>query len=482
MAHYVIQCHDGNLVMEEDTFDAMRVYIPYFNALRNYKTSQTIEWLPPYVDHTTRTLFSRDLLRKLFTVVQFGCIKSLLTSDLFDLSDSLGGVIGLERWDWRETTRYTLFLEDQREREREWAALDSYSDTSLEKVDCMEILNLDKKTTYPDYIEIYSYRRTESMDREPFLSTSYVIDQVGMLPIYPLLKTYHKELWMAGEILMRMLNGIRWTEHHLFLTTTRERAHRILDDIYETLKSKIIHMIRTQTHIIFYMRNGAPYIVELTLYPDIQYVLLNTGVDCFALATDGTTIMSLPRCTRSLIHNCIVLDPRFSSQSYSHSVADVWSKGVHVVCPGYTSNWDKYIPSCTTKSPGLAGIMACMNHNLDKKRISLIGMETINIIADEIECVHGTEKKVLYLEMENTEHMEIAQEQFLKKYPVRIPLIVTTYWPDITNNKAGMTSQWAGVFFNLHIPPTTLSSNIEFMEPVRVVREDDFYRHLMCFE
>jgi len=482
MAHYVIQCHDGNLVMEADTFESMRVYIPYFNAMRHYTPSNTIEWMPPYVDETTYGLFSRERMRQLLAVLQFGCIRSLLTRGLFDLSDALGGVEGIERWDWREDTRYALYREDERIRDTELAALDAYTGANGVNVieSIVETLNLSKPTTFPDYLEIYPTHRyrldSSDLNRDAFFTNEYVLDQVGMLQVKSVLALYRGEVWLVGETLMRMLNGLCWTEHHMALTTTRDRALLILDAIYNALKSSLRYMIRTGTDIIFYMRQSAPYIVSLTLYRDIQHVLLHTGLDCYALATDGDTVVALPRCTRSLIHNCVVLDPRFASPSYARSVADVWRKGVHVVCPGYTSDWEKYIPCCDEASPGLAGIMACMYRDVAMKRVSHISVETV--IAEEIERVHGEERRKWYASLERMS----TQELFLTQYQVRIPLIVTTYWPDVTDNQGDVNNQWAGVCMERYIPATTLSPQITFLSPVRVERDDEFYRSLICYE
>ena len=477
MDHYTIQCHDGNLVMEQDTFEEIRTKIPYFHAIRNFQNSNTIEWLPPVTNESTLLLFSRDQLRRVFALVQFGCIRSLLTPTLFALSDSLGGIECIEQWNWMESERYSLYKEDQMYRDKELELLDAYSTLSASNESIVLNLDLDIRTTYPDYMEMYVTSRTE-LNRDIFFNLDSLMLQVRNLSVYSLLNSYKKELWLVGDSLMRILNGLLLTEYKLCLTTTKERAELILNELYTTLIVNIRYMIRTKNEVIFYMKQGASYVVSFTLYQDIQHMLLNTGIDVWALATDGDKVVALPRCIRGLIHNCIIVDPRFCSNEYAYHISEMWQKGVHIVCPGYKKEWEKYIQYSETeieldKYQGLSKIMHAIRNRVRRTHVSVE-----NTISDELKRVHGIEVYQWYQSMTRME----SQENLLSQHPVKIPIIVSTYWPDITSNTGTMNNQWAGVCMNRYIPPTNLSTQIEWTESVRMERKDDFYQWLMCYE
>lgn len=473
MAHYVIQCHDGDLVMEQDTFDEIRLHIPYFYALRNFKQSTVIEWLPPLLNDDTRVLFSRDQLRRLLVLVQFGCIKSLLTTTLFQLSTALGGIECIQNWNWLEEVRYDLYKEDRVYRDKELGLMEAYENGIPESM--LVPLELHTTSTYPDYVEMYPTNRDDELQKDTFFIKENLLLHVSQLRVYSVLKMYPQELWVVGDALMRILNGMILTEYKLCMTTTPERADLILNDIYTSLIVDVRYMVRTPTDIIFYMTHTCPFTVSLTLYKDIQHALLHTDMDCWALATDGDHAVALPRCIRSLVHHCIVVDPRFCNESYATHLSDMWQKGVHIVCPGYKNQWEKYIHTCDTDQldtyPGLAKLMAYMYNRVRKPILSVE-----DIISKEIERVHGKERREWYQALLRIEN----QELFFTEYPVTIPLIVSTHWPDITAHQ--MTNQWAGVCMNRYIPPTKLSSTIEWNAPVRIERTEEFYQWLMCYE
>ena len=87
-------------------------------------------------------------------------------------------------------------------------------------------------------------------------------------------------------------------------------------------------------HSVIFITERGHYELHLRTYLSIEHKLVETDVDCAALAFDGTAVSGLPRSVRALRHRTNLADPARSSTTYLSRLHKYYARGFAVAFPG----------------------------------------------------------------------------------------------------------------------------------------------------
>lgn len=341
MSH--LHFYDGSIYIDQDELQLLKEHVPFFQRLEDSTISNTI-------DHVSKYVF-----KKLVVLLLYGKHPTILSdARIFKLSHEWGGISLLTPWKWGLKDLYHLTHMDQHEHDTESS---------------LRLLYHQNQPTSSYTISLFdTYDFTKS--RYPFmypgeLATSFY----KSLPSLLFVDRYPNELWVVGEALANHIKRYPITGYDYYFTCNEERAYLILQDIYDELHTILDYVSRTEDCVTFYTHHGE-YRIHLTLYHDVQHILVHQYVDCCCVATNGTELFTLPRGYHSLQYGIIIVNPYVCDETYIDQLVWFSKKGFLLQCPGWKSEWEddvahkRDIYLSYSSFSGLRKLAWCLYHSI----------------------------------------------------------------------------------------------------------------------
>ena len=334
-----LQFYDGNVYLDEPEWILLCSLIPFFQT-------------PVPV-----TLFSEEdgsvqTFKKLVVVLLYGKHTRILTDLTVYRLATQWNISALTPWKWELVDLYQLTHMDHQEHQTEIDLRLSYS-KQLPVPSCVfsvfESIDFTKST--------YPYLFPQSI-ATPFHKS---------IPLVPFVETYPNELWSAGEALVNHIKRLPITAYDFYFTCTQERAQWILDDIFNLIN--VNYVSRTPSLLTCYT-GTYEYRFHLTLYRDVQHILVHQYVDCCCIATNGTELITLPRGYHSLQYSIIVVNPFVWEDAYIDQLVWFSKRGFLLQCPNWKPEWEDEVAhkgdvyESYTHFTGLRKLAWCLYHTI----------------------------------------------------------------------------------------------------------------------
>ena len=341
-----IHFYDGSVYIDEDELRLVQEHVPFFKT----QTDASDITIPHTHDYVSKAVF-----KKLVVLLLYGKHATLLSDTrIFRLSDEWGMSL-ITPWKWELADVYRLTRMDQHEQ---------YTESSLRQ-------RYHHHTPVTTSYTISMYDTYDfSKARYPFLYPGKLVTSFcKSIPSLLFVDRYPHELWVVGEALVNHIKRCPITGYDYYFTCTAERAHLIVQDIYDELRPILTYVSRTKHCMTFYTLHGE-YRIHLALYHDVQHILVHQYVDCCCIATNGTDLVTLPRGYHSLQYGLIIVNPYVCNDTYINQLVWFSKKGFLLQCPGWTCDWEDEVAHkgdvylSYTSFTGLRKLAWCLYHSI----------------------------------------------------------------------------------------------------------------------
>ena len=312
MSH--LHFYDGSIYIDQEELQLLKEHVPFFQSIEDSTISKTI-------DHVSKYVF-----KKLVVLLLYGKHPTILSDvRIFQLAKEWGGISLLIPWTWELPDLYHLTHMDQHEHDTESSLRLMYHQN-----------NSVKETYTISLFETYDFTKS----RYPFMYPRKLATSCcKSIPSLLFLDRYPNELWVVGEALVNHIKRLPINVYDYYFTCSEARAYLILQDIYEELRIILDYVSRTEQCVTFYTYHGE-YRIHLTLYQDVQHILVHQYVDCCCIATNGTDLITLPRGYHSIQYGIIIVNPYVCDDTYMDQLVWFSKKGFLLQCPGWKNEWE----------------------------------------------------------------------------------------------------------------------------------------------